>query len=243
MNSLYEAIINQDYWWVGIYEDVKNYVINCEICQQLHKTKARKSQINQIITKGSRERYVVDLVDITDEIRDKKNEFKYIMNIIDLYSKLVGSYLIRRKTAQEVLVNINYFINHYWSPNILQCDHGKEFDNKLLKDFCRDKNINLIFSGVRHPTTNGVVEAVHKDIVNSLKAEKLTRKSSYDLKFSISDAFFAHNNNVHSFTKYTPYFLFYNNNEELSKEIEEKMKKSQSRSKKKVILFWKIIWY
>ena len=53
MNSLYEAIINQDYWWVGIYEDVKNYVINCEICQQLHKTKARKSQINQIITKGS----------------------------------------------------------------------------------------------------------------------------------------------------------------------------------------------
>ena len=66
MNSLYEAIINQDYWWVGIYEDVKNYVINCEICQQLHKTKARKSQINQIITKGSRERYVVDLVDITD---------------------------------------------------------------------------------------------------------------------------------------------------------------------------------
>ena len=30
MNSLYEAIKNQDYWWVGIYEDVKNYLTNCE---------------------------------------------------------------------------------------------------------------------------------------------------------------------------------------------------------------------
>ena len=80
MNSLYEAIKNQDYWRVGIYKDVKNNVINCKICQQLHKTKARKSQINQIITKGSRarERYVVDLVDITDEIRDKKTNLNIL---------------------------------------------------------------------------------------------------------------------------------------------------------------------
>ena len=78
MNSLYDAIKNQDYWRVGIYEDVKNYVINCEICQQLHKTKARKPQINQIITKGPRERYVVDLVDITDEIRDKKTNLNIL---------------------------------------------------------------------------------------------------------------------------------------------------------------------
>ena len=43
--SLYELIKQQDYWWCGIYEDVKNYIKNCEICQQLHKVKGRKPQI------------------------------------------------------------------------------------------------------------------------------------------------------------------------------------------------------
>ena len=55
------------------------------------------------------------------------------------------------------------------------------------------KNIDLIFSGVRYPTTNGVVEAVHKDIKNSLLAEKLTRKKTYEINFPISNEARAHN--------------------------------------------------
>ena len=109
---------------------------------------------------------------------------------IDHYSKLDGSYLVRHKMVKEVLTNINIVINQYGKPHILQCDHGKEFDNKSLKDYCHEKNIKLIYSGVRYPTTNGIVEAVHKDIVNSLKAEKLLKKDSYDITFSISFLFF-----------------------------------------------------
>ena len=36
----------------------------------------------------------------------------------------------------------------------------------------------MIYSGVGHPTTNRVFEAVHKDIKNSLLAEKLKKKLS-----------------------------------------------------------------
>ena len=187
----------------------------------------RKPQIKQIITKGPRERYVVDLVDINEEINDNKKLYKYILNIIDHYSKLVGSYLLKHKSANEVLVKINDFIGHYGTPKILQTGHGKEFDNKLLKDYCNNNNIQLINSGVRHPTTNGVVEVVHKDIKNSLLAEKLKYKKNYDLNFSISNAARAHNTNIHSITKYSPEFLFNHNTEELTEEIEKKMKASQ----------------
>ena len=76
----------------------------------------------------------------------------------------------------------------------------------------------MIQSGVRHPTTNGVVEVVHKDIKNSLLAEKLKFKKNYDLNFSISNAARAHNTNIHSITKYSPEYLFYHNTEELMEE-------------------------
>ena len=85
----------------------------------------------------------------------------------------------------------------------------------------------MIFAGVRHPTTNGVVEVVHKDILNSLLSEKLEKKNKFDIKFAISNAARAHNNNIHSVTKYSPEFLFHHNTDELAKEIEKKMKQSQ----------------
>ena len=85
----------------------------------------------------------------------------------------------------------------------------------------------MINSGVRHPTTIGVVEVVHKDIKNSSPAEKLKYKKNYDLNFSISNAARAHNTNIHSIIKYSPEFLFNHNTEELTEEIEKKMKASQ----------------
>ena len=46
----------------------------------------------QIITKGLRELYFTDLISVTPEIDDKKKIYNFILNIIDHYSKLVGSY-------------------------------------------------------------------------------------------------------------------------------------------------------
>ena len=53
----------------------------------------------------------------------------------------------------------------------------------MLGDYCNNLHINIIHSGVRRPTTNGVEEAVNKDVVNSLLAEKLTKKSNYDTRY------------------------------------------------------------
>ena len=87
-NSLYKLVKQENFWWCGIYEDVKEYIKNCPICQQIHKNVGRKPQIKQIITKGPRERYVVDLVDINEEINDNKKLYKYILikNIINILS-------------------------------------------------------------------------------------------------------------------------------------------------------------
>ena len=97
----------------GIYGDIKKYIKKCPICQQINKNVERKSQIKQIITKGPRERFLVDLVDINEEINDNKKLYKYILNIIDHYSKLVGSYLLKNKSGKDVLFKINDFIGHY----------------------------------------------------------------------------------------------------------------------------------
>ena len=181
-----------------------------------HKLKARKPEVKQIISNCPKERYVVDLINITPDINDKEKKYKYIMNIIDHYSKLVGSYILENKNSKNVLYGIHNFISLYGEPKILQSDNGREFSNKYLDKYCKDKNITLIHSFVRHPTTNGMCEAVHKDIDKPLLVGKLINKNYYDIKISLENAFKAHNNKVHTVIKYTPHYLFYYNTEDIA---------------------------
>ena len=74
---------------------------------------------NQIISKKSKERYVIDLTDITNDINDENYNYKFILNIIDHYSKFCGSNLLKTKRVDEVLICINDFICRYGEPKIL----------------------------------------------------------------------------------------------------------------------------
>ena len=57
---------------------------------------------------------------------------------------------------------------------------------------------------------------MHKDIKNSLLADKLKNKKDYYLNFSISNDEKAHSTSIHSVTKYSPEFLFNHNTDEIT---------------------------
>jgi len=208
--TLYNLIKDDHFWWNNIYNDVYNFVKNCPICQSTHNQKKKKPVIMQIITTKPRERYVLDLQDIKNHLQDDKNEYKFFFNIIDHYSKLTGSYLLKNKKANSIIIALNNFIAIYGSPKSIQTDNGAEFNNTLLTEYCRHNNIEIIHSSPRHPTTNGVVERIHQEISKSIYAEKLKNKGNFNLEFALSNAIRAQNNIVSRVTKYKPVDLFFN---------------------------------
>ncbi len=64
-----------------------------------------------------------------------------MLNIIYHFSKFTWSYLVKRKTAKEVLYSLNKFIARYGIPKILKLDKRWKFSNCLLDDFCQLKRI------------------------------------------------------------------------------------------------------
>ena len=155
--SLYNLILDQNFYWINIFTDIKNYINNCPICLQLHKNNLKKLPVKQILSNLPRERYVMDLMEIDAVIDDVYQRYNYILNIIDHFSKFTGSYLLERKNAKSVLYSVNEFVSCNGIPKILQADNGREFSNRLLDDFSQQKGIKLIHSSPRHPSTNGVV--------------------------------------------------------------------------------------
>ena len=79
----------------------------------------------------------------------------------------------------ESLVNITWrackeffwknVICRFGVPNTLITDNGTQFDNDHFRAFCATWGIQLRYSSVAHPQTNGQAEAANKVILDGLK--------------------------------------------------------------------------
>ena len=95
---------------------------------------------------------------------------KYIFVTLDVFSKLVQLYPVRRATT-EVIVNRlskDYF-SRVGKPSRILSDHGTQFTSSRWKNFVEESGIRHILSSVRHPQGNPV-ERVMKEIGRLLRA-------------------------------------------------------------------------
>ena len=95
-------------------------------------------------------------------------------------------------------------MENFGYPKILQFDNGTEFMNSLLDNYCKSNNIKLIHSTPYHPQTNGVCEAVHKEIMKYIYHEFISNKREFNIEDSLFNITKLHNNKIHSTTKRIP---------------------------------------
>lgn len=146
---------------------------------------------------------MADIWYLIDEIKIKTG-FKYILDIIDHFSKWYNGYLLKTKEAYELLKKIEIYIENFGKCKILQVDNGIEFKNNLLHTYCKNNNISIIHSSPYHPKSNGVVEVVHKEIRKYIYNENFLNKDDFDIEEELFNITKIHNNKTHSTTNRIP---------------------------------------
>lgn len=199
------------YTWYGITRDVENYVLNCEKCVQTFPN--RKQGVSGIrIPKFPRDTFQVDLVYVHSLIEKITNgEVKYIMNVIDLFSKYAWSFPLKEKTAYNVAENLNRVFSI--TPKYLSCDNGKEFANDIIKNLCQNYNIQVMYGMPYDPKSQGSVEAFnktcHKSLLSEISFRGKKELSFLDIQSILSKFTNEYNNQIHSVTKYKPSALLF----------------------------------
>jgi hypothetical protein len=84
-----------------------------------------------------------DLIDLQKYSVENDN-IKYILLIIDIYSRFIWLFPLKNKEGKNVL---NDFKNLDTFPSNLWTDLGSEFINKQFKKWCGDNDINLYHTG------------------------------------------------------------------------------------------------
>jgi transposase InsO family protein len=164
--------INRRY--IGITRaDVKQFLQKQQVYQLAkaplpsHNKRIYASDVNKI--------WYADLVDL-NTYESKNQHYRYILTVVDAFSKFVMLARLKTKEAREVVKAFEDQIlpqttGEYWHTycKTLITDNGTEFKNEQTTQFCEENNIKQVFGLSYSPKSNALCEATNGIIRNILR--------------------------------------------------------------------------
>ena len=85
-----------------------------------------------------------DILDLKDYGPENNRGYRYVIVIIDNFSKYGWTVPLKNKNAQTIKDSFENIIkNSTRKPNLIESDRGKEFYNKIFQIFLNENNIKL----------------------------------------------------------------------------------------------------
>jgi hypothetical protein len=194
-----------------LYQEARKYDTNItrqdvidflsgEIAYTLHRRAVRRYPRNPIIVSRPNEMAQSDLIDMQKYAPDN-NGFRYILTLIDVFSKKAFAIPIKGKTGRAVSEALKEIFTQY-VPKNLQTDEGSEYKNKEVQSLLKKYNIHYFVARNEHIKCS-IVERFHRTLLSKIhKYFTATGTRRYCDKL---DSFMkAYNNSVHRSIKMTP---------------------------------------
>ena len=116
------------------------------LTDELHKPVKRKFEKRQVFVRNVDDIWAADLVDMQYYSRTNKG-FKYILMIIDVFSKYGWAIPLKNKTSAEVVRAFTELWNSGQKPpKYLWTDKGKEFDNREFRKLLEEKKVHMYWT-------------------------------------------------------------------------------------------------
>lgn len=166
-----------------------------------------KSVNKPILVKTCNERWAVDIIDLNfylfrDDPPMHNNMFRYILTIVDYFSKKVFTKALRIKTAIQLRNAINQIcVQNNTYPHIIQADN--EFHNPTINNWANLHHITMVKTKSYSPNSNGLVERMNQEIWKRIRAGFI-RTNSLEWVNHLQDYTININNQKHGKTKYAP---------------------------------------
>ena len=137
-----------------------------ELAEELHKPVRKHFKKRRVISKHVDDIWAADLVDMQYYSRSNKG-FKYILMIIDVFSKYGWAEPLKNKTGVEIVKAFTkIWEGNQKPPKYLWTDKGKEFDNKLFRSLLEKKKVHMYWT--ENEEKSSVVERWNRTIKSKM---------------------------------------------------------------------------
>ena len=178
----------------GLDHPVKKSKITNELTEELHIQVSNKFERRRVNVNDIDEIWAADLIDMQGFSKQNK-QIKYLLTVIDVFSKCVWIIPLKQKTGREVANAFSRILKER-RPDKMWVDKGREFYNndvqKLVEFYSREND-----------EKSCVIERFNRTIKE--KIYKYFTANSTRKYFDVLDTFVdQYNNTVHSSIKITP---------------------------------------
>lgn len=178
------------------------YKLGLGIEEELHKPIRHKFKRRRVFVYHVDDIWSADLMD-KQKLSIENKGYKYLLNIIDLFSKFAYSIPLKTKSEKEITEAFSkLFLNSKRIPKMLWTDQGKEFTSNKFKDFLKQHNIELY-----HVYNEGkacVIERFNRTLGEMIQ-KHLTRTKSKNYIKKLDELINEYNNRTHSTIKISPF--------------------------------------
>ena len=111
------------------------------LSQELHKPKRVNFERRRVISNHIDHIWGIDLITMI-KYSKQNNNYKYILTVIDFFSKHSWCYTSKNKNSNEIINSFKDILKKSKrKPKMIQSDEGSEFTNKQVQKFFNDNNI------------------------------------------------------------------------------------------------------
>lgn len=144
--------------------------IKRKLVDELHKPARRKFKRRHVLVKGLYDLHQADLVEMIPYSK-MNSGFKYILTVINVFSKYAWAIPLKNKTRKEVVNAMQRVLKEETSKN-LEIDMGKEFFNKEFWELMKKFEIN-------HYSTYSTMKAAVVQRFNRTLKSNMWKEFSY----------------------------------------------------------------
>ena len=191
--KLYDVVKAQ-----GRYPITQKYIKNWLKSQEtytLNRSSQKPKPQNRVIVQGKDSQWDADLGDM-QSLAKYNGGIKFILLVIDIFSRYVWVRPLKNKTGQEVAKALTEIFKEGRQPkHILRVDRGKEFSNQHVRPLLNRHNIHLLL-------TNNLTKANYAERALKTIKSKIFRymmsKQTHKYVNVLQDLVKAYNNTKHS---------------------------------------------
>jgi transposase InsO family protein len=197
--------INEVFYVRDVARKTRRLVAGCEVCQRTkHKTRGDHGTYSAILPKKPGELIATDLY---GPLAVSFGGAKYILVFLDLFTKLVTLYSLKKATTVGVCGKVKQYFDKIQVPEAILADHGTQYTSGLWYRTLEARNVRAYHSSIRHPQSNPS-ERVMRELGRLFRCYCSSNHASWHKWLPQIEEWI--NSTCHESTGFAPYELHFN---------------------------------
>lgn len=183
-------------------EDVQQF-LDKQYTYQVNRQVKKPKVYNTIVSPSVNNNWQMDII-VYD--RYEFNKYKYILCVVDVYSRYAWTKAMTSRNMKTIMTNFQSIVEEAGAtPKNINCDN--EFNTAEMLDYAKKKNITFHFSQPNELNKNAIVERFNRTIAELLQRYR-TATGNYKWNTYLPQLTKTYNHTVHSTINATPASIY-----------------------------------